>query len=143
MIYCTPTNLNDYVLAQYLAKVEELNPGSVTRHISQVSSEIDEALLVGGYTQPTENNSALLTRVCAVMSAWRCIGQITSLMDTEAASENEWLPLQRLNTRCEKELDRIREGKLDPVPDNSSTDDCGIEVSAPEAIFTPAKWEMY
>ena len=142
MIYCTADILTDFVLAQYLAKVEELNPGSVDRHIGQVSEEIDEALLVGGYSIPTENNSATLTRMCAVMAAWRCIGEITSLMDTEAASDNEWLPLQKLNTRAEKELDKIRDGKLNPVPDNS-TDDCGIEVSAPEPIFTREKWETF
>lgn len=142
MIYCTASDLEDYVLAQYLVKVEELNPGSVARHIGRVSAEIDEALLVGGYTVPEENNSALLTRICAVMSAWRSIGEITSLMDTEASSANEWLPLQRLNTRSENQLDKIRDGKLNPVPENT-TEDCGIEVSAPPAIFSHEKWEKF
>ena len=114
MSYCQATDLKGYVLQNYLDKVEELNPGSVQGHIDQASAEIDEALAQGGYAAPEGGASAALKRICAVMAAWRSIGQITSLMSSEASSNNEWLPLQRLNSRAEKDLDAIRAGKLDP-----------------------------
>lgn len=141
-MYCTIEALKDYLLEQYLAKIDELNPGSTDRHIANVSAEIDEALLQGGFEVPEENTSAMLTRICAVMSAWRSVGEITSLMDTEASTGNEWLPLQRLNTRAEKDLDKVREGKLNPFPSDGG-DDSGIEVSAPERIFTSGKWSKF
>lgn len=142
MPYCTMENLLDYVLEQYLEKIEDLNEGSVDRHILQVSGEIDEAIQQGGYSIPDGATSNTLTRICAVMAAWRSIGEITSLMDTEASSNNEWLPLQKLNSRAEKDLDMIRAGKLDPFP--GSTGEAGdILVSAPEVIFSSEKWEKF
>jgi len=141
-MYCTSDDLKDYLLEQYLAKIEELKPGSSDRHIANVSAEIDEALLQGGFEVPEENTSAMLTRISAVMCDWRLVGEITSLMDTEASSANEWLPLQKLYLRAEKDLDKIREGKLNPFPSDGG-DDSGIEVSAPDRIFTADKWGKF
>jgi hypothetical protein len=141
-MYCTIDDLKDYLLEKYLAKIEELNPGSRDRQIANVSAEIDEALLQGGFEVPDENTSAMLTRICAVMCDWRLVGEITSLMDTEASSSNEWIPLQRLNSRAEKDLDAIRQGRLDPFPSRSGSND-EVLVSAPDAIFTDDTWRKF
>ena len=37
----------------------------------------------------------LVRYIAAVISAYRVVGAITSVMDTEASSDNEWLPLQK------------------------------------------------
>lgn len=142
MVYCTNNDLKDFLLGQYLTKIEELSPGSIDRHIAKVSAEIDEALLQGGFEVPETNTSAMLERICAVMCDWRLVGEITSLMDTEASSGNEWIPLQKLYLRAEKDLDKIREGKLNPFPSDGG-DDSGIEVSAPDQIFTSDKWKKF
>ena len=144
MNYCDENELSKYVLQEYLDVVEQKNPGSVAGHIVSVSAEISEAVLQGGFTVPAVNTSATLTRICAVMTCMRCIGEITSLMSSDASSNNEWLPLQKLNTRAEKDIDKIREGKLDPFPTPAeSTSDSGISVSAPPAKFGSKLWEMF
>ena len=141
-MYCTADDLKDYLLEQYLTKIEEMKPGSSDRHIVKVSDEIDEALLQGGFEVPAVNTSAMLTRICAVMCDWLLVGEITSLMATEGSTDNEWIPLQKLYLRAEKDLDKVREGKLNPFPSEGG-DDSGIEVSAPDQIFTSDKWGMF
>ena len=137
MDYCAQTDLADYILAAYLDKVEEISPGSAAKQIANVSAEIEECIAIGGYTVPAAT-TAMLKRICSVLSAWRCVGEITSLMSTEAASQNDWLPLQRLTTHAEKDLRDIRDGKLDPVPALSSVETGGgdIQISAPARMFT-------
>ncbi|WP_321495627.1 phage protein Gp36 family protein [uncultured Desulfobacter sp.] len=132
--YCTQTDLEDYILVAYLDKIDELNSGVVARTIEGVSAEIREACLAGGYEASMDGvESALLKRVCAVLSAWQCVGNITSLMDTEAASSNEWLPIQRQYDRAQKELTQIRSGKLDPWPSDAvTTEAC---VVSPQPVF--------
>ena len=145
MNYCDENELKKYVLRQYLDVVEEKNPGSIAEHIEGVSGEISEAVLQGGSTIPQVNTSATLRRICAVMVCMRCIGEITSLMSSESSSNNEWLPLQKLNTRAEKDLDSVRDGKLDPFPDAtvSTSGDIGISVSAPPSMFGNKAWERF
>ena len=106
-----------------------------------VSAEIDEALIQGGWTVPEDPASATLTRICAVTAAWRSIGNLTSLMETEASSGNEWLPLQKLNARAEKDLDSVRAGKLDPFP--GEDDEAGIAVVTPAALFPASRWDGF
>lgn len=143
MAYCTNDDLKDFLLEQYLDKIEELKPGSSARQIEKISAEIDEALLQGGFDIPGVNTSATLTRICAVMSDWRLVGEITSLMDTQASSGNEWLPLQGLYRRAEKDLDKIRTGKLNPFPSSVPGENSGIVVSTPDRIFTSDKWGKF
>ena len=142
VLYCTESDLRDYILPAYLDKIEEINPGTSSRALENVSAEILEAIYQGGHTIPDTGSSAILKRICAVMTAYRCVGDITTLMDSEASSGNEWLPLQRLYEKSEKDLDKIREGRLDPYP-GSTNADTGISVSAPAAIFGPSVWENF
>lgn len=141
MNYCDVSELAKYVLQAYLDKVEELNPGSVDAHITGVSGEITEALIQGGFEVPSVNSSALLTRICAVMAAYRSIGGITSVISSEASNSNEWLPLQRLAARAEKDIDSVRAGKLDPFPDADTGG--GISVSAPKPLFPDRVWKLF
>lgn len=147
VLYCTAENLEDYVLAAYLDKAEEVNPGIVGRTIAAVSSEILEAVAQGGHAVPDGQDSALLRRICAVISSYRTIGDITTLMDTEASSGNEWLPLQKLFDGAVKDLGLVRNGKLDPYPDidteDTSLGDTGISVSAPPAMFGHDRWKGF
>jgi len=142
VLYCTEADLKDYILTGYLDKLEEINPGICSRTLENVSAEILEAIWQGGHSIPETGSSAMLKRICAVMTAYRCVGDITTLMDTEASSGNEWIPLQRMFEKSEKDLDKIREGRLDPYP-GSVSGDTGISVSAPAAIFGPSTWENF
>ena len=142
VLYCTETDLKDYILQAYLDKIEEINPGTILRTLESVSAEILEAILQGGCSIPETGSSAILKRICAVFTSYRCVGDITSLMDTEASSGNEWIPLQRLFDKSEKDLEKIREGKLNPYP-GSTDGDTGISVSAPSAIFGQETWENF
>ena len=142
MLFCTQADLIEYILETYLDKIEEINYGIIDRTINNVSAEITEAIHQGGYDIPETGDSATLKRICAVMTAWRCVGGITSLMDTEASSDNEWLLLQKLYNRSEKDLDKIRAGNLDPWPVRNDPDS-GISISAPKPIFGPDTWETF
>jgi hypothetical protein len=145
MLFCTALDLQDYLLEAYLTKIEEIRAGSADRHIANVSAEIDEALLQGGWEAPDDgSSSATLRRICAVMVDWRLVGEITSLMSTGAISDNEWFPLQKLNARAEKDMELIRAGKLDPFPAYEGEIPTGIiEIDAPDQIFTRERWEMF
>ncbi|MGE4297532.1 MAG: phage protein Gp36 family protein [Desulfovibrionaceae bacterium] len=144
-MYCQPTDCAAYVLQAYLDKIEEKAPGCLAGHIDRVSDEIDEALAQGGYAVPSDRVSATLVRICAVMAAWRAVGQITSLMASAATSQNEWLPLQSLHSRAQKDLDLIRAGKLDPFPETVTVaeDNGGIVVSAPRRQFDDDVWGRF
>lgn len=142
-LFCAETDLPEYILEAYLEKIEDINFGTTKRTIRSVSGEITEAILQGGYTIPDNPESATLKRICAVMTAFRIVGEITSLMDTEASSGNEWLPLQKLHASSEKDLGLIRTGRLDPFPVKTEDEDTGISVSAPKPIFGPDVWEVF
>ncbi|NDY73980.1 hypothetical protein DO021_19615 [Desulfobacter hydrogenophilus] len=142
VLYCTETDLKEYLLQAYLDKIEQINPGTVGRTLSNVSLEIREAILQGEHTIPETESSAVLKRICAVITAWRCVGDITSLMNTEAGSNNEWIPLQRLFDQSRKDLDSIRSGKLMPYPETDAGDP-GISVSAPAVLFGPDTWGLF
>lgn len=141
VFYCTSSDLGDYILQGYLDKVEEIDPGSIDRILKKVCAEAREACLQGGY-EPSEpgTSSALLKRVCAVITSYRSVSKITSLVDTEASSGNEWLPLQKQFNQAQKDLDKIREGKLNPWPETEAS---GISVCAPSPMFGPDRWEQF
>jgi hypothetical protein len=140
--YCTAADLEDYILAAYLTRVEEINPGAIGRTLAEVSAEIREAVVQGEHTIPESGTSAVLKRICAVITAYRCVGNITSLVDTAAGSNNEWLPLQRLFDKSQRDLEQIRAGRLMPFPDQDAGDS-GVSVSAPAPMFGPDKWEDF
>ncbi|MDY6904091.1 MAG: phage protein Gp36 family protein [Thermodesulfobacteriota bacterium] len=140
MAFCERAELEDYVLAAYLDKADEINPGCVARHIDQVGEEIEGALLQGGYDLPLPSVPGKVTHINAVISAYRSIGNITSLMASEGSTGNEWIPLQTQYKEALKTLAAIREGKVMLFPEDAggdvAPDDDAIMVEAPEKIWT-------
>jgi phage gp36-like protein len=145
MPYCTIENLSDWILPVYLDKLEEIKPGIVQSHIDRASAEIDDHLRER-YVLPLTAVPETIRRICAVMAAYRSAGAITSLVDTEASSGNEWIPLQTEYKRAVSDLAAIRAGKIDlglDVLGNESAAPEEIRVAAPTRIFGPDTWKSY
>ena len=94
MLLCRRDHIVDLLHADYVAACEEQNPGLVGRTIEAVSGEVSDALSYR-YPQPWPYVPELIRYIAAVISAYRVVEAITSLVDTEASSANEWLPLQK------------------------------------------------
>lgn len=94
MLLCRREHIIDLLHAKYVAACEEQNPGLVERTIEAVSGEVSDALSYR-YPQPWPYVPELVRYITAVISAYRVVEGITSLVDTEASSDNEWLPLQK------------------------------------------------
>lgn len=111
-MYCQRSDLTDYVLAAYLDAAEEQSPGIVDKTMANVAGEIDDALRPS-FVMPLSTVPATLTRIAAVMSAYRVVGAITSLMSTETSGGNEWIPLQSQYKQAVKDLAAIRDARMD------------------------------
>lgn len=143
-MYCRREDLGDYVLQAYLDKVEELSPGLIERTIGQVAGEIDGAVLQAGHSLPLPRIPPKLTWICAVVAAYRAVGAITTLMESEGSSGNEWLPLQTQYRQAVKDLEAIRENKLILFPEVAPQPaDAGVEVQAPARIFGQDTWRRF
>lgn len=143
-MYCSRDDLKDHVLDAYLTAAEGKNPGCVERHMGQVSAEIDEALGEAGYNLPLPSVPAKLRHVASVISAWRIVGNITSLMASEGSTGNEWIPLQTQFKQALKDLEAIRTGDVqlfsDPEP---VLDRAGIEVVSEKRRFDHKTWSKF
>ena len=89
MLLCRREHIIDLLHAKYVAACEEQNPGLVERTIEAVSGEVSDALSYR-YPQPWPYVPELVRYITAVISAYRVVEGITSLVDTEASSDNEW-----------------------------------------------------
>lgn len=94
MLLCRRDHIVDLLHAAYVEACEAQNPGLVDRTIEAVSGEVADALSYR-YPQPWPYVPELIRYIAAVISAYRVVEAITSLVDTEASSANEWLPLQK------------------------------------------------
>lgn len=111
-MYCERPDLTDYVLDAYLTAAEEQKPNIVENSIKNVSGEIDDALR-RYYILPLTVIPATIKRICAVLAAYRVVGAITTFVDSESSSGNEWIPLQTNYKDAKKDLAAIRDGKMD------------------------------
>ena len=111
MMLCNRAALIDLLHVKYLEACEAQNPGLVDRTIEAVSGEIGDALSYR-YPQPWPYVPELIRYIAAVFSAYRVVEAITSLVDTEASTNNEWIPLQKQWKHCIDLLDQIAKGKL-------------------------------
>ena len=111
MILCERKNIIDLLHAKYVEACESQNPELVERTIEAVSGEIGD-MLSYRYPQPWPYIPELIRYAAAVISAYRIVEAITSLVDTEAASDNEWLPLQKQWKYVTGLLEDIARGKL-------------------------------
>lgn len=110
MLLCNRQHLTDLLHAAYMQACEEQNPGLVERTIEAVSGEVGDALSYR-YPQPWPYVPELVRYIAAVISAYRVVEAITSLVDTEASASNEWIPLQKQWRECLDLLDDIAKGK--------------------------------
>ena len=111
-MYCSKNDLESWVLEAYLERLEQISPGLIDGMMEQVSLEIDEHLKCR-FALPLPKVPATLRRIAAVLVGYRCLGAITSLMNTEAGSENDLLYIQREAAQAYKDLKEIAGGDLD------------------------------
>ncbi|WP_338669768.1 DUF1320 domain-containing protein [Pseudodesulfovibrio methanolicus] len=110
-MYCERADLTDYVLEAYLTAAEGQTPGIVEKTLGNVSGEIDDALRAR-FELPLTQTPDTLKRIAAVMTSYRIVGGITSLMTAEGGSNNDWIPLQTQYKQAVKDLEAIRDAKL-------------------------------
>ena len=110
MLLCRRAHIIDLLHAKYAAACEEQNPGLVERTIEAVSGEVSDALSYR-YPQPWPYVPELVRYITAVISAYRVVEGITSLVDTEESGDNEWIPLQKQWKYCTDLLEDIVSGK--------------------------------
>ena len=109
--YCLPSHVTDLILAQVAAAAETRNPDLVARTIEAVTAEV-ASLLQRRYRQPFAPVPAIIRWITSAIAAWRVVGAITSLIDTEAASDNQWLPIQKQYERAWDLLEGLATGKM-------------------------------
>ena len=143
MAYCTESDLADHLLQAYLDALEAKNPGVLARMIASASIRIDEALSAR-YEVPFSPAPETIKHMAATFAAYEALSAITSLIDTEAGSNNEFLPLQREYSRLQKVLAEYAAGKT-KVPGLAGEDGQAGEVlvNAPPQQFGPDTWSKF
>ncbi|MDH3975526.1 MAG: DUF1320 domain-containing protein [Deltaproteobacteria bacterium] len=139
MLYCDAGDMTDHVLQAYIDKANELNAGADNRAISSVSGEIDDALRPW-YELPLSTVPETLKVLCAVLSAWRVIAPIASLMN-----EQEFKHI--------KEAERVQREKLKSIAKGLdvgltktgavSTDKSSFQTISPERTFDDDLLDKY
>lgn len=136
MTLCDRAAIVDLLHAKYVQACEKQNPGIVERTIDAVSGEVGDALAYR-YPQPWPYVPELVRYIAAVISAYRVVEAITSLVSSEAATDNEWLPLQRQWSYCTGLLKDIRDGrlKLPLEEDNPDREEARVAVVTRNTFF--------
>ena len=121
---------------KYVDACEKQNPGLVDRTIEAVSGEIADALSYR-YPQPWPFVPELVRYIAAVISAYRVVEAVTSLVDTEETGNNEWIPLQKQWKYCTELLEDIASGKrkLPLVEANPDREDPTFAVVSRPPLF--------
>lgn len=128
--------ITDLLHEAYVAAAENINPGLTERTIMAVSGEVIDALAYH-YPQPWPVVPDIVRYIASVLAAYRVVKAITGLVNSEASSENDWLPLQQQWKRCTAMLEDIASGKLKiPLPEaNPDREDASVAVQSPEPFF--------
>ncbi len=145
MAYCTTSDLSRWVFQPYLDAVEAKNPGLLQGVIDAVSLETDDVLRKL-YVLPLTAVPETLKRICAVLACYRCLGAITSLMDTEAQANNEFIFIQGQAKQAQKDLEAIRDGKVDLELERLGAEEAKpreMEVITRPKMFGPDTWEKF
>ncbi len=111
MLLCERVHITDLLHEKYVAACERQNPELVDRTIEAVSGEIGD-MLSYRYPQPWPYVPELIRYAAAVISAYRIVEAITTLVSSEASSDNEWIPLQKQWKYVTELLEDIAKGKL-------------------------------
>ena len=136
MLLCRREHILDLLLVKYVDACEKQNPGLVDRTIEAVSGEIADALSYR-YPQPWPFVPELVRYIAAVISAYRVVEAVTSLVDTEETGKNEWIPLQKQWKYCTELLEDIASGKrkLPLVEANPDREDPTFAVVSRPPLF--------
>ena len=136
MLLCRREHILDLLLVKYVDACEKQNPGLVDRTIAAVSGEIADALSYR-YPQPWPFVPELVRYIAAVISAYRVVEAVTSLVDTEETGNNEWIPLQKQWKYCTELLEDIASGKrkLPLVEANPDREDPTFAVVSRPPLF--------
>lgn len=136
MLLCQRENITDLLHAKYVAACEKQNPGIVERTIDAVSGEIAD-LLSYRYPQPWPYVPELIRYCAAVISAYRVVEAITTLVKSAAQADNEWIPLQKQWKQCLEWLDDIASGKLKlPLAErHPDREDASVAVISRKPLF--------
>lgn len=143
MEYCTREHITDLLLADYVAVAEAKNPGIVERTIAAVSGEVT-GMLAWRYVTPLPEAPDLLRYITSVIAAYRIVQAITSLVDTEGSTDNEWIPLQRQWKHVTTMLNDLADGRLKLPPPavelNPGREEAGVAVITRPPIFDRRGW---
>lgn len=136
MLLCDRAAIIDLLHVKYVEACEGQNPGLVERTIEAVSGEIGDALAYR-YPQPWPKVPELVRYMAAVISAYRVVEAITSLVSSESGTDNEWIPLQKQWRYCTDLLASIAAGKtkLPLVEANADREDASVAVVSREPLF--------
>ncbi len=136
MLLCDRAAIVDLLHVKYVTSCEKQNPGIVERTIEAVSGEVGDALAYR-YPQPWPYVPELVRYIAAVISAYRVVEAITSLVSSEASSDNEWLPLQKQWRYCTDLLASIAAGKTKLPLDEANPDreEASVAVVSRPALF--------
>ncbi|MGE4319629.1 MAG: phage protein Gp36 family protein [Deferribacterales bacterium] len=110
-MYCTVDDIKKYIDDELVERITEAYAGRIEQHISDVSSEIDDVLR-GRYILPLTSTPAVINRCCSVLTAYRTLGGITGVMETDKTTDNALMYLQKQSDSANKLLESIRDGKL-------------------------------
>ncbi|MGD9809643.1 MAG: phage protein Gp36 family protein [Deferribacterales bacterium] len=111
-MYCSIDDIKKYLDSEVVDQVVAGRPGLIESHIEDVSGEIDDHLR-GRYVLPISvETPAVINRCCAVLVAYRTLGGITGVMDTDKTTENALMYLQKQAASVDKILANISEGKM-------------------------------
>lgn len=136
MELCNAENITDLLHKKYVTACEKQNPGLMERTIRDVSGEIGD-LLSYRYPQPWPYIPELIRYCAAVISAYRVVEAITTLVKNENEVDNEWIPLQKQWKQCLEWLEDIAKGKLKlPLPEaNPDREEASIAVVSRKPVF--------
>lgn len=136
MTLCDRAAIVDLLHVKYVEACEKQNPGLVDRTIAAVSGEVGDALSYR-YPQPWPYVPELVRYITAVISAYRVVEAITSLVSSEASDNNEWIPLQSQWKHCNGLLKDIRDGKLKlPLAEaNPDREEASVAVVSRNPVF--------
>lgn len=140
MLLCTREHITDLLLVGYVNACEAQNPGLVERTIEAVSGEIC-TMLAYRYPQPWPGDPVIVPElvryIASVISAYRTVEAITSLVGSEASDNNEWIPLQKQWRYCTDMLKELASGRLKlPLPDaNADREEPSFVVATPDRLF--------
>lgn len=136
MLLCDRAAIIDLLHVKYVEACEGQNPGLVERTIEAVSGEVGDALAYR-YPQPWPKVPELVRYIAAVISAYRVVEAITSLVSSESGTDNEWIPLQKQWRYCTDLLASIAAGKtkLPLMEVNADREDPHVAVVSRAPLF--------